>query len=117
MRRSILRRHHRRATIPGQRDWYFASRHGLVLYFIAANPGCATGEISEALNRSRSAISATVGDLRRAGLVNARTEEGRQNYTVNLDARVDVPGVRASFVLGDALSVFDNAGLTSAIKW
>jgi DNA-binding transcriptional ArsR family regulator len=87
------------------------------LYFIAANPGCATEEISEALTRSRSVISATVGDLRRAGLVNARPEGGRQHYTVNLDARVDVPGVRASFVLGDALGVFDRAGLMSAMQW
>ncbi len=116
MRRRILRRHHRRAANPGQRDWYFASRHGRVLYFIAVNPGCATGEISEALTRSRSGISATVGDLRRAGLVNARPEGGRQHYTVNLDARVDVPGVGATFVLGDALGVLDHAGLMSAMQ-
>ena len=117
MRRRVLRRHHRRTTNPGQRDWYFASRHGRVLYFIAANPGCATGEISEALSRSRSVISATVGDLRKAGMVNARTEGGRQHYTVNLDARVEAPGIRASFVLGDVLAVFDHARLTSAMQW
>ena len=75
------------------------------MYFIAANPGCATGEIAEALTRSRGAISAIVDDLCRAGLVNARTEGGRQHYTVNLDARVDVPGIRAAFVLRDVLGV------------
>ncbi len=117
MRHRILRRHHLRTANPGQRDWYFASRHGRVLYFIAANPGCATGEISEALTRSRSVISATVGDLRRAGMVNDRTEGGRQHYTVNLDARVEAPGVRASFVLGDVLRVFDHAGLMSAMQY
>ncbi len=116
MRRSNLRRYRRRAVNPGQRDWYFASRHGRVLYFIAANPGCATGEISKALARSRSVISATMGDLHGAGLVNVRTEGGRQHYTVNQDARVEVPGVRASFVLGDALGVFDQAGLMSAMQ-
>lgn len=117
MRDGNLRRYRRRAANPGQRDWHFASRHGLVLYFIAANPGCATGEIAEALTRSRGAISATVGDLRRAELVNALTDGGRQHYTVNLDARVDVPGVRAGFVLGDLLGVFDHAGLMSAMQW
>ena len=117
MRRRILRRYRRRAANHGQPDWHIASRHGLVVYFIAANPGCATGEIAEALTRSRGAISATVDDLRRAGLVNARTEGGRQHYTVNLDARVDVPGVRAELVLGDVLGVFDHAGLMSAMQW
>ncbi len=116
MRRRLLRPHRRRAANRGQPDWYFASRHGRVLYFIAANPGCATGEIAEALTRSRGAISATVGDLRRAGLVNARTEGRRQHYTVNLDARFDVPGVRESFVLGDALGVLERAGLMSAMQ-
>ncbi len=105
MRRRILRRHRRRAANPGQPDWHFYSRHGLVLCVIAANPGCAIGEIAEALTRSRGVISTTVGDLRGAGLVNALTEGGRQHYTVNLDARVDVPGIRASFVLGDVLGV------------
>ncbi len=117
MRRRILRRYRRRAANPGQPDWHIASRHGLVLYFIAANPGCATGEIAEALTRSRGAISATVGDLRRAELVNARTEGGRQHYTVNRDARFDVPGIRAGFVLGDVLGVFDHTGLMSAMQW
>jgi DNA-binding MarR family transcriptional regulator len=117
VRRTMLRRYRRRAANLGQLDWYFASRHGLVLYFIAANPGCTTGEIAEALTRSRGVISAIVSALRRTGLVNARREERRQHYTVNLDARVDVPGVPASFVLGDALVAFDRAGLMAAIQW
>jgi hypothetical protein len=58
-----------------------------------------------------------VGDLRRAELVNARTEGGRQHYTVNRDARFDVPGIRAGFVLGDVLGVFDHTGLMSAMQW
>ena len=85
-------------------NWYCVSAHGSVLVYVALHPDCTIRELTEALFLTPRTVWGLIGDLRRAGMLDAR-KDGRQNhYTVNLDAYMAYPGLetlRLRDVLGE----------------
>lgn len=61
------------------------SSHGVVLFYIAANPDCCVADIAETMCLTRRSVRSVIGDLRRAGMLRVRKEGHRHHYTVNLD--------------------------------
>ncbi len=57
-----------------------------ILDYIAANPGCSSGEIAAALNTPTTTINAELRRLWRSGLVTRKERKtgGRFSYQVNL---------------------------------
>jgi DNA-binding transcriptional ArsR family regulator len=67
-------------------ECYLFSSHGIVLFYIGANPGCTINDVASAMSLTRRTVSSLIGDLRRAGMLHVRKEGRRHHYTVNLDA-------------------------------
>ena len=71
----------------GRRDgWYVFSSRGIVLSYIAADPGCTITEVAEAIALTPRTVRGLIGDLSRAGMLHVSREGRRHHYTVNLDA-------------------------------
>ena len=68
------------------RPWRLLTSHGLILFYIGVRPGCVIAEISDGLSLTPRTVYSILGDLRRAGLVNAIKEGRRHHYSVNYDA-------------------------------
>lgn len=81
-------------TTSNGQQWFLTSSRGTVLFHIAANPGCTSKEIADALWLTRRSIWSTIGDLRRADMVRVRKNGRRHHYTVNLDAPFFHPTIR-----------------------
>jgi len=83
-------------------QWFLFSSHDSVLFRIAANPGCTTEEVADAMALSRDVVSRTMADLSRAGVLFVRGNGSQARYTVNLDSAFQHPAVRG-YTLGDVL--------------
>jgi len=70
------------------RPWRLLSSHGFILFFVSLRPDCTVAEISDSLSLTRRSVWGTLGDLRRAGMINVRKEGRRHYYSVNYGARV-----------------------------
>src|SRR3990172_7297975 len=79
-----------RGSDPSVRPWRLLSSHGFVLFFLSLRPGCTVAEISDGLSLTRRSVWGTLGDLRRAGMIDVRKVGRRHHYTVNYGARVGV---------------------------
>ncbi len=80
---------------PSVRPWRLLSSHGLVLFYIGVRQDCTVAEISDGLSLTPRTVHGTVGDLRRAGMVNVRKVGRRHHYSVNYGAKAGhtvVPG-------------------------
>jgi DNA-binding transcriptional ArsR family regulator len=75
-------------------NWYCVSAHGSVLVYITVHPDCTIRELTEALFLTPRTIWGLIGDLRRAGMLDARREQRANHYTVNLDAYLSYPGLK-----------------------
>jgi len=65
--------------------------HGVLLFFVAANPDCTMRQMSAALGVTHRRVEQVIRELAGAGLVNV-TKVGRQNsYSVNRQASFDHP--------------------------
>ncbi len=87
-----------------RQDWYHVSRHGAVLYCIAAAPDCTTKEIAKALFVTTRTVWSIIGDLRRADMLRVRKEGRIHHYTVNPNAPLRHPTLRRftlRAILGD----------------
>ncbi len=73
---------------PSVRPWGLLSSHGLVLFYISVRPGCTVAEISDGLSVTPRTAYSTLGDLRKAGMVNVRREGRRHHYSVDYRAKV-----------------------------
>ncbi len=78
----------------GKQDGYHVSRHGAVLYCIAADPDCTIKQLAEALCLTRRALWGITGDLRRAGMLRVRREGRTHHYTVNPNAPLRHPTLK-----------------------
>lgn len=74
-----------------KREWYLLSSHGIVFFFIAANPDCTIQQMSTALFISRRTVWSLVGDLKRAGMIEIRREGRTHHYTANVDFQLPHP--------------------------
>ena len=75
-------------------QWLLSSSHGTVLFHIAASPGCTIDEIAQAMVLTRRSVWGTIGDLRRAGMLQVRKNGRRHHYTVNLNAPFSHPTIQ-----------------------
>jgi hypothetical protein len=65
--------------------WYLVSSHGSILFYIAANPDCTVEDIMDGMSLTRRTVWGIIGDLRRAGMLDARRNGRLHHYNVNLD--------------------------------
>ncbi len=86
-----LRRYSRVVHNPGEREWYLISRHGAILFYIAANPDCTINDLADAFSLTRRTVWGTISDLRREGTLRVRKYGRSHHYSVNLDARLRLP--------------------------
>ena len=94
--------------------WYVFSNRGILLSYIAANPGCTITEVAEAIALTPRTVRGLIGDLSRAGMLHVRREGRRHHYTVNLDAPFRHPtltGVTLRPILG---GIVEQAGQRTA---
>jgi DNA-binding transcriptional ArsR family regulator len=73
---------------PSVRPWRLLSAHGFVLFYISLRPGCTVTEISDGVSLAPRSVYGTLGDLRRAGMIDVRKDGRRHYYSVNYGARV-----------------------------
>lgn len=72
--------------MKSSKNWNLMATHGIVLFYIAANPDSTMRQMSEALSLTERRIAQVVHDLADAELLNV-TRNGRRNaYTVNPNA-------------------------------
>lgn len=76
-----------------ENEWYLVSSHGAVLMYIAVTPDCTIRDIADAMSLTRRTIWGTVGELRKAGLLDIRREGRAHHYTVNLDGKFKHPTI------------------------
>jgi hypothetical protein len=75
----------------GNKSWNLMATHGIVLFYIAANPDSTMRQMSESLNLTERRIAQVVRDLADAQFL-AVTRNGRRNsYSVNPDAQFRHP--------------------------
>lgn len=72
------------------RSWRLLSAHGLTLFYISVRPDCTATDISDALSLTLRSVWGTLGNLRRAGMIEIRKEGRRNRYRVNYEAKVGV---------------------------
>ena len=84
-------RHRRR---DGGRDWSLLSRHGSILFYIAANPDTTVKHLAEDFSLTRRTIWSVIGDLRGEGMLHVRKSGRRNHYLVNLEAPFHHPTIR-----------------------
>jgi hypothetical protein len=73
------------------KNWTLMATHGIVLFYIAANPDSTMRQMAESLNLTERRIAQVVRDLSDAGLLSV-TRNGRRNaYSVNPEANFRHP--------------------------
>ncbi len=96
---------------PSVRPWRLLSSHGFVLFYVSLHPGCTVTEISDRLSLTRRSVWGTLGDLRRAGMIDARRVGHHHTYTVNYGARVGVSMMSGGVELRQMLRFLANRTL------
>jgi DNA-binding MarR family transcriptional regulator len=78
--------------------------HGIVLFFVAANPDSTMRQMSEALGVTERRIAQVVRDLADEDLIKVTRRGRRNSYTVNPEARLRHPTL-SHVKLGSFVSV------------
>lgn len=73
------------------KNWNLMATHGVVLFYIAANPDATMRQMSEALNLTERRIAQVVRDLAEAELLTVSRTGRRNSYQVNPDANFRHP--------------------------
>lgn len=73
------------------KNWNLMATHGIVLFYIAANPDATMRQMSESLNLTERRIAQVVRDLAEAGLLTVKRNGRRNSYAVNPDANFRHP--------------------------
>lgn len=73
------------------KNWNLMATHGVVLFYIAANPDSTMRQMSESLNLTERRIAQVVRDLAEAGLLEVKRNGRRNSYTVNPEAKFRHP--------------------------
>jgi DNA-binding transcriptional ArsR family regulator len=73
--------------------WTILSSHGLVLFFVAANPDATLRETALALGLTERRVSGVVRDLASAGMVCIERRGRNNHYVLNPEARLPHPTV------------------------
>jgi DNA-binding IscR family transcriptional regulator len=73
------------------KNWNLMATHGVVLFYIAANPEATMRQMSESLNLTERRIAQVVRDLADADLLTVTRSGRRNSYSVNPDAKFRHP--------------------------
>jgi hypothetical protein len=73
------------------KNWNLMATHGVVLFYIAANPDSTMRQMSESLNLTERRIAQVVRDLAEADLLTVTRTGRRNSYAVNPDANFRHP--------------------------
>jgi DNA-binding MarR family transcriptional regulator len=72
--------------MKSSKNWNLMATHGIVLFFIAANPESTMRQMSESLSLTERRIAQVVRDLSEAELLNVTRNGRRNSYSVNPNA-------------------------------
>ncbi len=72
--------------MKSSKNWNLMATHGIVLFYIAANPDSTMRQMSEALSLTERRIAQVVRDLADTELLNVKRNGRRNSYSVNPDA-------------------------------
>jgi hypothetical protein len=72
--------------MKGGKNWNLMATHGIVLFYIAANPESTMRQMSEALNLTERRIAQVVRDLANEGYLTVQRHGRRNSYSVNPEA-------------------------------
>jgi DNA-binding MarR family transcriptional regulator len=72
-------------------NWTLLGSHGVVLFYVAANPDATLKEMADSLLWSERRITAVVRDLASAGMIDVKKNGRRNSYSVNTEARFRHP--------------------------
>jgi hypothetical protein len=70
----------------GSKSWNLMATHGIVLFYIAANPDSTMRQMSESLNLTERRIAQVVRDLADEDYLTVTRNGRRNSYSVNPDA-------------------------------
>ncbi len=71
--------------------WTVFSNHGMVLFYLAANPSATVRAISDALGITERQVARIVKDLAEAGMISVERRGARNAYTVDPEAHLRHP--------------------------
>ena len=97
--------------MAASKNWNLMATHGVVLFYIAANPESTMREMSEALNLTERRIAQVVRDLSDADLLSVTRIGRRNSYVVNPEASFRHPTM-AHIRLGNFVHVLAGIPLT-----
>ncbi len=86
-----------------RRIWTVFSNHGMVLFYVAANPSATLRAISDALGITERQVARIVKDLAEAGMISVERHGPRNAYTINSAAHLRHPTL-AHVPLGPIIS-------------
>ena len=89
------------------KNWNLMATHGVVLFYIAANPDSTMRQMSESLNLTERRIAQVVRDLSEADLLTVKRNGRRNSYSVNPEANFRHPTlshITLGHFVADALS-------------
>jgi DNA-binding MarR family transcriptional regulator len=72
--------------MKSSKNWNLMATHGIVLFYIAANPDSTMRQMSESLSLTERRIAQVVRDLADAELINVKRTGRRNSYSVNPNA-------------------------------
>jgi hypothetical protein len=72
--------------MKSSKNWNLMATHGIVLFYIAANPDSTMRQMSESLSLTERRIAQVVRDLSDAELLDVTRNGRRNSYSVNPDA-------------------------------
>jgi hypothetical protein len=96
-------------AIAPTRDWTLMASHGVVLFFIAANPDATMREMADSLGITERRIARIVKDLADASMISIERTGRRNAYSVNQDARFRHPTL-SHIPLGQFVQAINKGG-------
>jgi predicted transcriptional regulator len=94
------------------KNWNLMATHGVVLFYIAANPDSTMRQMSEALNLTERRIAQVVRDLAEAELLTVKRNGRRNSYTVNAEGNFRHPTL-SHIQLGHFVKMLSGASVTA----
>jgi DNA-binding IclR family transcriptional regulator len=74
-----------------RRSWRIFSNHGVVLFYVAANPNATIRTMAEALGITERQVSRILRDLADSDMIEVERHGRRNSYTINPDAYLRHP--------------------------
>lgn len=96
------------------KNWNLMATHGVVLFYIAANPEATMRQMSESLNLTERRIAQVVRDLAEAELLTVERNGRRNSYSVNPDAHFRHPTL-SHITLGRFVQMLSGSAVTALV--